>query len=77
MRACACVSLGPTRVHDKYRAGVYKIKPGIERAQALADISRSALCCHGNETRAPIAHPPNSAQLQGTFYPNFTSGSVL
>jgi len=26
--------------------------------QALADISRSALCCHGNETRAPIASPP-------------------
>jgi len=39
-----------------------QIKPGIE--QALADISRSALCC--NETRAPIANPPNSAQLEGT-----------
>jgi len=73
MRACACVSLGPTRVHDKYRAGVYKIKPGIEQVQALADISRSALCCHNNETRAPIAHPRNNAQLQGTLYhfPNF------
>jgi len=23
-----------------------QIKPGIERVQALADISRSALCCH-------------------------------
>ena len=22
-----------------------------------------ALCCHSNETRAPIANPPNSAQL--------------
>ena len=31
-------------------------KPGIERVQALADISRSALCCHSNETRAPIAN---------------------
>ena len=30
------------------------IKPGIERVQALANISRSALCCHSNETRAPI-----------------------
>jgi len=39
--------------------------PGIERVQALADISRSALCCHSNETRAPIANPPDSAQLQG------------
>ena len=38
--------------------------PGIERVQALADISRSALCCHSNETRAPIANPPNSAQLE-------------
>ena len=30
----------------------------IERVQALADISRSAQCCHSNETRAPIANPP-------------------
>ena len=41
---------------------------GIERVQALADISRSALCCHSNETRAPIANPPNTAQLEGTPY---------
>jgi len=34
--------------------------------QALADISRSALCCHSNETRALIPNPPNSAQLEGT-----------
>jgi len=40
-------------------------KPYIERVQALADISRSALCCI-NETRAPIANPSNSAQLEGT-----------
>ena len=26
------------------------VKPGIKRVQALADISRSALCCHSNET---------------------------
>jgi len=43
-------------------------KPGIERVQALADILHSALCCHSNETRAPIAHLPNSAQLEGTPY---------
>jgi len=42
--------------------------PGVERVQALADISRSALCCHSNETRSPIANPPNSAQLDGTLY---------
>ena len=41
-------------------------KSGTEWVQALADVSRSALCCHSNETRAPIANPPNSAQLGGT-----------
>ena len=24
------------------------------------------MCCHSNETRAPIANPSNSAQLDGT-----------
>jgi len=24
------------------------------------------LCCHSNETRVPIANPPNSAQQDGT-----------
>jgi len=48
-------------------------EPGIQRVQALADISRSALCCHNNETRAPIANPPNSAQLEGTLpFPRVT-----
>ena len=56
-------------------------QPAVEWVQALADILRSALyafavyrsislhmcvCCHSNETRAPIANPPNSAQLEGT-----------
>jgi len=36
--------------------------------RALADISRSALYCHSNETRAPIANPPNSAQLGDIIY---------
>ena len=49
----------------------------MERVQALADISRPALCCHSNETRAPIANPSNSAQLEGTHtIPQLTSGSV-
>jgi len=43
-------------------------RPGIEGVQSLADISRSALCCRSNETRAPIANPTNSAQLEGTPY---------
>jgi len=34
--------------------------------RALADISRSALCYHSNETHALIANPPNTAQLEGT-----------
>jgi len=53
-----------------------KVKPGIERVQALADISHSALCCHSNETCSPIANPPNSAQLVGTPYhfPNLHPG---
>jgi len=34
--------------------------------QVLADISRLALCCHSNETRAPTANLSNRAQLQGT-----------
>jgi len=42
-----------------------KRRPGIdsERVQTLADISRSALCCHSNESCAGIANPPNNAQL--------------
>jgi len=40
-------------------------EPGIERVQALADISRSALCCQ-QQNRTPIANPPNNAQLEGT-----------
>jgi len=55
----------------------YKQKPGIERVQALTDISRSALCCPSNKTRAPIANPPNSAQLEGTpTIHQLASGSV-
>jgi len=50
----------------------------MERGKALADISRSAPCCHSNETRAPIANPPNSAQQTGqpVPFPQVTSGSV-
>jgi len=41
-------------------------KPGIQQVQALADISRSALCCHNNETHALLASAPNTAQFGGT-----------
>jgi len=30
--------------------------------------SAFALCCYSNETRTPIANPPNSARLGGTPY---------
>jgi len=52
---------GENSTNDRYTRGT-------ERVQALADISRSALCCHSNETRAPIATSPNSAQLGFTPY---------
>ena len=50
---------------------------GIEQVQALADISRSALCYHSNETRAPIANPPNIGTLHNyreppTIPPSYT-----
>jgi len=46
----------------------------IKLVQSLADISRSAQCCHSNETRAPIANPPNCARPEGTplpFHPTY------
>jgi len=33
-----------------------------------------ALCCHSNATRAPIANPPNSAQLGGIPYHSQAQG---
>jgi len=57
-------------VHNflRYRAVKNSSKPGIERVQALADISHSVLCYHSNKTRAPIANPPNSAQLRHPYH---------
>jgi len=52
-----------------WRIEWHQYQPGIEWVQALADISRSALCYHSNEARAPIANSLNSAQLQGTPIP--------
>jgi len=63
---CSVISFQGTWHHDP----INTLKPGIERVQALADISRSMLCCHSNETHAPIANLPNSAQSEGTpYYP--------
>jgi len=50
---------------------------GIQWVQALADILHLVLRYHSKQTRAPIANPPNSAQLQGTrTSPQVTSGSM-
>jgi len=45
-----------------------KNERGIEQVQTLTDILHSVLCCHSNETHAPIANSPNRAQLEGTPY---------
>jgi len=58
----------------------YIVNTRHRASTALADISRSALCCHSNETRAPIANPPNSEQLESSCIipPSYilSSGSV-
>jgi len=51
-------------------------KQGIERVQALAVILHLVLCCHGNETRAPFANPPNAQQDGTPTIPQLTSGSA-
>ena len=56
------------RNHTRQGHSYYGMQRGIERVEAFADISRSALCCHSNEIRAQIANPPNVAQLEGSLY---------
>ena len=52
--------------HCLIRPSLTLTLPGTERIQTLAVISRSVLCCHSNETRAPIANPTNSGEPEGT-----------
>ena len=61
---------------DKTFWQLQQLQPGVDQVQVLAEISRSALCCHSNETRAPITNPPNSAQLDSphTIPPNVHPG---
>jgi len=63
--------LSPTVYCESYKRTDFltQAEPDTERVQDLADISRSAPCCHSNETRAPIANLPNSAQLEGIIPP--------
>jgi len=65
-----------TKKSKEVKTKVLKEKPGIEWVQALADISCSVLRCHSNRTRAAIANPPNSAQLEGTPYHSPTYSRV-
>ena len=67
-------------MHAPRRSSHRAFAPLQQRVQTLADISRSALYAfagykliyvyvvNSNETGAPIANSPNSAQLEGTPY---------
>jgi len=75
------VSKWVSKFHDRQLYTDTESKPGTERVQALADISRSALCCHSNKARAPITdckHAKQCTTMEGTPYhsPKLTSGSV-
>jgi len=67
-QAVHCVDRTKAHVSNSARLRLERhyMQPGIERVQALADISRSSLCCFSIETRAPITNPSNCAQLVGT-----------
>ena len=67
-----CAQTYTPRMHNKMHTGIERV--GLQ-LQALADILRSALCCHSNETRAPIANLPNSVQLELLPLPNLHEGS--
>jgi len=40
----------------------------VRRYMHLQYIRHVHMCCHSNETCAPTANPPNSAQIEGTPY---------
>jgi len=49
----------------------FKLKQHAKYNQAQSEYKHSLIfcvrrCCHSNETRAPIANPPNNAQLEST-----------
>jgi len=77
--ACDPSTHGPLTDDEVIQTSRTIFQPGTEWVQALADISRSALCCHINETRTPTANPPNSAQLRGhpTISPSYIRACAL
>jgi len=50
----------------------------MEQVQALADISRSPLCCHCNETRTSNCKSGQQCTTRGAHlpFPQVTSGSM-
>jgi len=57
------------KVERTFSSQLSQAEPGIERVQALSDISRSGYVVIATKPNcAPIANPPNSAQLEGTPY---------
>jgi len=60
----------PATWHLRYTARNFENAP-ITRNQQHTHTPRKlgfALCCHSNANRAPIAYPPNRAQLGGSLY---------
>jgi len=64
-RYCSLCNIEVTDNGEAVECDEYHVNQAyrLEQVQALGDISRSALRCHNNETRASIANPRNSAQL--------------
>jgi len=62
----------------KSNAATALCKPDIDAEYNHSLRFRVPRCCHSNDTRAPIANPPNSARLEGTpiLFLQVTSGSV-
>ena len=44
------------------------LKNQIKNYADIEQVRSIRRCCHSNETYAPTANPPNSAQLEGTPY---------
>ena len=57
----------PPATHAEPAQPAVRTMPSYRWMDASLEL-RFALCCHSNATRAPIANPPNSAQLGGSLY---------
>ena len=71
LAACGARFWGRPRRPPAMRAD--PVQPAVRTMPSYRGMDASlelgfALCCHSNATRAPIANPPNSAQLGGSLY---------